>query len=514
LGKEFDSWSGAIPVSVSLNDLSTDDYSYARVKITNPIGVVFYKELSWNPTTGKFEGVIHPGSNYGLGCADPNVGVFQVEGQLSNAADFSEINYVASLKSFTTFIARRGYISYAEYDYPTFIPTWDTDHWHHEISTIKAFTAGGTYSNVAVAFPFHPITTEISNIAVTVDGTAVSQGNASSTSRAWWWNEDTHILYVQMASLGTGVVSIGIEFDSTTDLFATRLDRDWTTHIAFRDFYNGLVVSNQYLTTRIYGGGHEGAGMQVDLHTKLGDEEIGVDCIERVGIHVDDTTRTDNSGYYMFNIKWDKNEWPGYITSENDSIIIIENNSDATPTTGWVQGLQTGISAKRTLSFYAGEKFIKNNYQLTNNGETTRKFPFVWGREQWIQPDRNTNDQGRIYGDLVDRSVESSAVLNRWVLAYDTISFMNMGVIFKAAESDLVAYFLSTPALYTDSARWPITLIPGGETNNNTFFAKTWNEVAADETVEIDFWQWTDPTVDALAEITDSISADYSSVNG
>ena len=523
VGKNTDGWCGAVPVYMTLDNLSHDDYPYARAKVVTAGSQTFYVPMAWSSGNSRFEGVIYPGSNLGSGLADPTTGTFTITVQLDNNADFGSIAYSGEDVTFSTVITRRWPSSTA--NVPTaFIATYDTDHWNYVINDFSV-NAASAQNNVAVAIPFYPTTAAISNIAVTFDGAAVSGGSAASESNAWWWDTATHTLYIQFASLDTTYVHVDIAFDSDTDLFATRIDRYSTEHIYNPDrlFYNGLIFSNRYIVTAMFGGGFEGAGEQVDMQGTSGNVLLGLDCMERVAIHVDDTKNPDSSGYYTHNIKWKQTEWAAYITAQDNNSFTVVNNSDNTATTGWKPQLDNGVAVVRTQTFYAGERYIRNQYQITNGGESTRKYSLVWGREQWIDSaeesdSRATNDRGRFAGDASDRAIECSVAISSlssaWMVAYDNSSFGAMGIIFQVGNLPDNGYFLTEPPITTSAAEWPIVVTDKSTTENaNSFFDKSWATVAASASVSLTFWQWGGAYFDDWAAISAAISADYAELN-
>ncbi len=309
LGKAEDGWSGAVPVSATLSVIGNADYPYARARVTTPAAQTFYVPMNWNEGTSRFEGVIYPGSNYGRGCADPNTGTFAVRVELDDDPGFGSIDHYSDTSGFNTFITRRKSSKGTAYDYTDFNPVWNGDHWDYSISDLVIYAAAAK-SNAAVAIPFHPVTSSIGNIAVKFNGVAVPQGTAASTVDCWWWDAGQHTLYLQKASLSTTEVDVDLTFDSDTDLFATRYDRVNTADMGNREFYNGLMISNRYWTTFVYGGGHEHAGMQAESRAhEPGALDVSTDCMERIAVHVDNVARSDSSGNYSYDIKWKQQEW-------------------------------------------------------------------------------------------------------------------------------------------------------------------------------------------------------------
>ncbi len=523
LGKTEDSWCGAIPVHATLTALNQAEYPYARAKVMTPASQVFYAPLAWNSTLNRFEGTIYPGSNYAPGCADPTTGLFSVEVQLDNTADFSSIDYMGDAGGFNTFITRRKSSKGTAYDYTDFNPVWNVDHWDYSISDLVVY-ASAAKSNVAVALPFHPVTSNVGNFTVRFDGAAISPGSAASTNDCWWWEASTHTLYLQKASMGTGEVDVDLTFDSDTDLFATRFDRVNTGDMGNREFYNGLMLANQFWTTFVYGGGHEHAGMQAESRAhEPGAPDVTTDCMERVAVHVDNVARNDGSGSYSYDIKWEQQEWMSYIAAEDNGSLTLVVHSDDTPGTGWSQQLATGIAATRTQTFYAGERYIRQQYDFTNNGVAIREYPMIWGREQWLSSDRDTNDEGRYYGDALDRSIESRLGMNSlatpWMAAYDRGVFAAQGLIFQAADPARYGYFLSAAPLGATSfewvnygTEWRPDDNDSGSWASNTFFDKVWSGVAPGQQASFTFWQWFYDT-NSWDTIQTAIQGDYAELN-
>lgn len=501
VGKSTDSWCGAVPVYGTLTGgLSHENYPYARVKVDTPASQTFYASMSWDATDERFEGTIYPGSNYCNGCADPTTGTFTVTVQLDNDPNFGSIDYTDGT-SFSTYITRRKSSKDDSYDYTDPNPVWNTDHWDYTVSDFKLY-ASSTQSNVAIAIPFHPTTADINNLGVSFNGTPISEGSAESTTNAWWWDEATHTLYVQFASLSTEAsgVDVDITFTSDTDLWATRFDHVHTNGMGDRLFYNGLFIANQYLTTSVYGGGHENSGMQAESRAhEPGGADSSSDCMEREAVHVDNTIRADSSGSYSADIKWKQQQWADYLTSENNSQLVIETDSDDTASTGWAQQLDNDISAHRTITVYAQEIYLKNVYGLTNNDTSSHVYPFVWQREPWIGPDRDTNDVSRYYGDSSDVVLEKRNSMTSYdvplVTAYDNAVFTATSVCFKETDIDSSTYgVFATEAFLSNSspwAEWPISITDKGSTNLDQIgFEHTFSSVAADETVTYEFYHF------------------------
>ena len=447
LQKTSTGWAGAVPVYMELIGIDQASYPYARASTVTAASATLYSDMTWDSGDSRYEGVIYPGSNYCMGCDDPTYGTFTVTVQLDNNAGFPSVDYSDSAGTFTTSrtFKRSSLDNVTNTNYTDFNPVWNTDHWDWSIDDFGFTMQTGTGTNIAVAVPIHPDTAAISNIVVTFNGTSVSQGSAESTSNAWWWESGSHTLYLQFASLTTTLVNVDIDFDSDTDLFATRFNWVYTADMGSRDFANGMIIANQYLTAPIFGtpqadcSGNEceAAGMQAETRAhEAGGPDESTDCMEQIAVHVDDTARSDGTTYYQYDVKWKKTEWMNWPDEEDNDHFVVITNSDDTASTGWAQQLNNGIAAERTQTYYAGERYIKNVYEFTNNDSVSHKYPMVWEREQWHAIDRATNDAGRFEGDTSDRVVEERIALSSftcpWQTAYDTGTFINMGMIFDS----------------------------------------------------------------------------------
>lgn len=515
LGKTTDSWYGAIPVYMEVHgDISTSTYPYARAMVQTPISETYYTSMNWNNTTNRFEGVIYVGSWYCNGCADPNTGTYTVTVQLDNDPNFGSIDYSASAGNFSTFITRRwNAVSTSAMGYGTeFNPTWNESGGYWDYS-IEDFSLGGSASartNVAFAIPFHPTTANISNISVTLGGNSIPQGSPASTTDCWWWDSNTHTLYVQKASVAASTYyTVNLSFRSDTDLFMTRVDRVYTDNMDERLFSNGILFGNNYINTVVFGCGHEGEGEQIELTGRnfSNNDDVNLDCMERVAVHVDNTIRADTSGYYAADIKWKPNQCTNWIVSEDNDKIVWRVVSDDTPSTGWAQQLNNYISATRTQEFYANKRYLKNIYEFKNNDSNSHIYPMVWGREQWLGTDRNTNDRGRYAGDTSYRIPETHILMSTstlpetWFTTYDIGVYAAMGVIFQENASGRYGYFLTAAAL-TNASPWAEWVNYGSEyrvddqqtdatgESDNIFFDAVWNNVSPNQTVSLTFWQW------------------------
>jgi uncharacterized protein len=530
LGKTSDGWSGAIPVYMDVKGgIKSGLFRHARAQIVTPTQETCYTPMAWDEDTGRFAGTINVGSWYGNGCADPNLGAYTVTVQLDDSPDFKSIDYFNPIGvPFTTFVTRRWPGVPAKihcYD-AEFLPAWNVDHWDYRIHDFSVFTPWGgpkMQFHVAVAIPFYPTTARITNMAVTFDGASVPQGSAASTNDCWWWDEATHALYVQKAAIPKGGrYTVALDFDSDTDLFATRVDHIVNSGMGVvGPCLNGLVLANRYIHTALVGGQHELAGDQVATHARdlVAEGDINIDCAERVAVPVDDTMLADTSGKYDLHIKWRQDEWRDYILSEGNASIVARVHSDDTPATGWIQQLTNGIAVQRTQTYYAGKRYIKNVYTLTNKDGKPRKFPFVWGREQYIGIDGPGNDKGRFAGDTADRFTECrvpfASLPEPWFVAYDAKELAAMGVIFQKNDPADAGYFLYHTPL-RNIAEWPLAVATqrvDSTQNTCTFFEKVYPAVAPGASVNFTFWMW-GGDFSTWDEIQAAISADAREING
>ncbi len=532
LGKTSDGWAGAVPVYGTLTGgLSQGDYPYARAEVTTAASQTFYTDMTWDSGDSRFEGTIYPGSNYCMGCDDPTYGTFSVTVELDDNAGFSSIDYSSDAATFSTVrtYKRSSMDNVTNTNYTDFNPVWSTDHWNMSISDFGFAMQSGTGTNFAVAVPIHPDTSSPSNFTVAYNGSSVSAGSAESTSNAWWYNSTSHTLYLQFASLTTTLVDVDITFDTDTDLFATRFNWTYTADMGSRRYANGIIIANQYLTAPIYGlpqadcandNECEAAGMQAETRAhEAGGPDESTDCMERPAVHVDDTPVADNRTLgYRYDIKWKPTEWADWITEQDNNHFVIVENSDDTATTGWGQQLDNGIAALRTQTYYAGERYIKNVYAFTNNDSSSHKYPMVWEREQWHATDRQANDHGRFQGDtsdvVMEQRVSMSGYTCPWQTAYDSGTYINMGLVYDKNNLPDYGIFAVEPFLAPDTAEWPIgiTSSHGTQTTDQTGFEKTWSSVAPDETVSFTFWH-VHNAESSWANIESAMDADCAELN-
>ena len=530
LGKLEDGWCGAIPVAMELRSgVRHTVFRHARARVVTPAQETNYTPMVWNDAAGRFEGLIRVGSWYGSGCADPHIGAHAVTVQLDDDPQFRTIDHAHTIETpFTTFATRR----WAGIPAPThcfdaeFMPVWNVDHWDyriHDFSVYLPWGGGGARSRVAVAIPFHPATARIANLAVAFDGAAVPHGTAASTNDCWWWDDGTHALYLQKAAMPKGGrYTVSLDFESDTDLFATRVDNIVNSGLGVvRECLNGLVIANRRIHTCVAGGNHELAGDQVATHARdtVAEGDINIDCAERVAVPVDHVMRADDTKGYNLHIKWRQDEWRECLLSADNESLVVRVHSDDTPGTGWAQQLATGIAVTRTQTYYAGKRYIKNVYTLANRGDRPRVLPFVWGREQYIGIDGPDNDKGRFAGDQADRITECRVPIASlpapWFTAYDAKLKAAMGVIFRKDDPADHGYFLDHTPL-RDIKEWPLTVATqrvDSTQNTCTFFDKVYDAVAPGAAVEFTFWMW-GGDFSSWDEIEAAIAADARELNG
>ncbi len=544
LGKTLDGWGGVIPVYLSLDDsLNPAHYPYVRAQVTTPApeSEVHYTAMEWDAVNQRYEGEIKIGSWHCPGCVHPRAGDFQVEVQMDDQINFSSVDFADNPGTFQTFITRRR-SSLSRTELTDFNPIWNTDHWEYTIKELGLYQISGiTQSNVVVPIPFHPITSAVSNIGVTYGGVAVTEGGSTSTGDVWWWDIETHTLYLMFGSMltsdnDTNLVDVGITFNTDTDLWMSRYDHVETQDMGERLFYNGLMIANKSYTTFVYGGageyGHanwEGSGAQAESRVhEPGQDDDTMDCMERVAVHVNDVPTADGSGYYEYNIKWKQSQWKDYIVTENNNQMVIVVDSDDTPGTGWAQQIDSTkqVAVKRRQSFTAGKRSITNSYEITNNHPTlTHKLPLVWQREQWLSTkagsERQINDRGRFAGDTVDRTMEQRVRMNTlpepWLAAYDDAQFVALSIIFNNDDVDNSTYgvFASEAFLTTSSAEWPINITnPHAEQwAEQTGFEHTFEAVAPGETVKFRFSQFI-ADEESWQNIQNGVEVEFEELNG
>jgi hypothetical protein len=537
LGKTADGWSGAVPVYGTLTDISHDDYPYARAQVTTIASQVFYTDMTWSSGNSRYEGTIYVGSNICTGCDDPKTysGSFSVVVQLDNNSGFPSIDYSGSAVTFTTAVTlkRSSMDAATNTNYTDYNAAWSTDHWNISINDFAFSMNTGTGTNFAVAVPIYPTTSSPSNFTVAYNGSSISQGTAASTVNAWWYESTSHTLYLQFASLTTTLVDVDITFDNDTDLFATRYNWTMTADMGTRKGSNGLYIANQYLTTFYYGkplstadnnvacSGNECemTGMQAESRAhETGGPDESTDCMERIAVHVDDTPRSDGTGYYQYDTKWKQSETPSWIISQSNSQFVLETNSDDTASTGWAQQLNNGIAAKRTQTIYSGKRYIKNEYVFTNNGASAHKYPMVWEREQWHSTDRQTNDHGRFQGDTSDVVMEQRQSMSGyscpWQTSYDSGTYINMGMVYDANNLPDYGVFAVEAFLAPTTAEWPLSITNphATQTTDQTGFEKTWASVGVGSTASFTFWH-VHNAESSWANIATAMDADCDELN-
>lgn len=518
VNKSSESWFGETQIyGTPTGGLNPANYQ-ARAKITTPANgtdypsTVVYKDMTWNAGNSRWEATYKLDSDgYGAGLADPRTGAFTIQVQLDAEAPYfqsdGDAEYTADT-SFTSIIVRRrpSVNAAAPQNYTDFIPIWSVDHWNYSINEF-AIEATAVNTNTIIKYPVYPTTSTISNVSVTGTTVGLADGYAS------YWDSASHSIVFKIDVIN-GQRLVNVTFDSDTDLFGTRIDRYQTKDIGVRDFYNGLEISNSKLTAPIFGGGHEGAGEAVDLHAKDATTESTLDCMERVALWINDTVNIDSAGYYNANVKWKQTGWQNWITAQDNGKIVVENEEDDTATTGWKQKLDYGIDAHRKITFFAGENYDKHEYDFTNNGGASRKFSFVWGREQWLEgpgggtreindkgivPD-NTTDYNQVYPFAGFGTDPNTSLTKPWFTTYDTGSNYFMGAIFQNDFRPDNVYFDTgiAYASYTNYmpifntgtyANYPIPR-PGDlaqASAESHWFEKSWNPVGVSENKKFTF---------------------------
>lgn len=523
VGKASDGIGGAIPIAAQLvGGLSNSVFS-CRAKVLTAAGERYYTPMIWSAARSRFIGTIYPGSWFCKGCTDPTSGTYAVTAQIDSSSSFSSVDYADSSGTFSTFETWRWNSVDTQFDFTDFIPTWNGAAWDYVIDGLSVRAQNGTHCNTAVGIPFHPVTAAITISSVTIDGNVVQPGTAESTVNAYWWDTPTHTLYVQFDTLTTTYSVIDVRFTSSTDLFATRFDRKQTGKIGVRGFYNGLIVANRYITAETFGGLFEGAGEQVDVRGKEAGAtgEQSLDCMERIGVVIDDSLRMDTSGYYGANIKWNRNEWRTMLTSEDDNQITITNRCDTTYLSGWKGYDISRIYATKQHTYYAGKRFIRNDYRLQNRDNQSHELTFLCGKEQWMGTDHDANDKGRYAGDSTNRMLETKVAMASlpapYFYAWDSLSYGAIGFIFLRSNQADSGYFLTVPPLHETGREWPI-VVSNHHTmqNSNSFFTRYFGSTAVGQTKEFSFWVWAGDFAvsEGIAAIQTSIERDAIAIQG
>ncbi|HXK32288.1 MAG TPA: hypothetical protein VJ378_02370, partial [Candidatus Paceibacterota bacterium] len=171
-----------------------------------------------------------------------------------------------------------------------------------------------------------------------------------------------------------------------------------------------------------------------------------------------------------------------------------------------------------TQTFYAGKRYIKNYYELTNNDSVSHKYPMVWQREQWLSSDRATNDHGRYYGDASNATMETRYDMSGYscprMLTYDSGAYVATGIIFESSDPADYGVFAVEAFLSSSAPEWPINITNphSTQTTDQTGFEKTWSSVGAGQTVDFTFYHWHHDNT-SLSNLESAIDADCSEIN-
>jgi hypothetical protein len=521
--KTEENWIGVIPVIGLINEPTITN---GRVKVISGYGDTFYFPLSYDNIRNRFYGLVFIDSLW-ENKAKPNINALSITMETSQTNDFSTITKISTTNSFPLYSIFRRTSRDGGYTNTQFNPVWDGTKWQYSIKNFGVFTESITKNNSAIPIKFHPITSQITIKNVTINNLLIPNGNGFDTGSFWWWDNTKHTLYVQLDTVSNLIRDenylsfcsyIGVEFESDTDIFGTRYDVIETTNIAPRIFYNGLILANNYYCTSIMGDNGQGtAGKQVDTHVrKTGTAEpIVIDCMERVAVHVDDKVLClSDDTPYPANIIW-KGDWQNYINSENNYEIIIKTVSDPSK---WEQQKRTGISAERIISIRSNSRMGKQDYKLTNYGASIHKFPFVWGKEPWAGYDKQTNDRGIYSGDIiltnqVDCVKDITTLTNKWMLHYDSVKYVGMGIMFPQINTGKV-YFVRSAPIYKDppGAVYPIPVNVQSGTDVDSMFLETiFDSVQPNESVYISFYQG-QYSGNSFVDLYKKIDDDYSTL--
>lgn len=296
------------------------------------------------------------------------------------------------------------------------------------------------------------------------------------------------------------VARVDIEFDSESDLLATRIDRYQTGDIGLRNFRNGYLIWNRYIHTAIMGSGFSsphGPGCVVDLHVTdltTGDPH-SVDCMERVAVHLDNQGHNDGTGTYPSNVKWGGEALDWLQTADGSSMVFAF-------VSGGDYGLDEEVSVEREVEFYAGSRYFRHRYRVRNIDVVSHDFDFVWGREQWLYgtapgSNRQHRDRGLLPEDPAayggEHRFAPSQIDGNWGAAFDDASFYSIGMLFPRDTEEAMpsyTYFLCDPPLGNFTGEYPI--FPAGVCNDmpNIFFEKQLGVLAPGEFVDYKFYQW------------------------
>jgi len=362
----------------------------------------------------------------------------------------------------------------------------DETSFHHTIRDLGLIRSTSV-SNAQIRIPVFPVTNEISQLSVT--GAGVSNVSLEGNVIAFDCN-----------LTGSNVTRVTIEFDSPSDLAATRIDRYQTGDIGLRNFRNGYLVWNRYYHTAILGSSFttpHGPGCIVDHHVT--DLTTGVphtiDCMERVAVHLDNSARNDGTGTYPSNIKWDDDALSWMQSGNLDSILFRFES-------GGNYGRQDDVFVERHVEFYAGTRSFRHHYRIENVDAVSHDFDFVWGREQWLYGEGGSNrqngDRGILPNDAMNyggefRFVPGPAEGN-WFAAFDLSSFYSIGVLTpddSADELPSYVHLLCNPAISANATgEYPIS--PAGSCSNmeNLFFEKQIGVLEPGESASYEFYQW------------------------
>ncbi len=381
--------------------------------------------------------------------------------------------------------------------------------YHHEIRDV-GLVRSTSVTNAQIRIPILPLANEISG--VTVSGSGVSNVTVI----------DNVIAFDCDLSSST-VKRVTIEFDAPSDLAASRIDRYQTGDIGLRDFRNGYMIWNRYISTAILGSGFSsphGPGCIVDLHATdlVNGDSHTLDCMERVAVHLDNAADNDGTGSYQSNIKWggDALSW---LTSAELGSLVFDFVS------GGNYGLQDQVAVERRVEFSAESRAFEHRYVVRNIDDVSHDFDFVWGREQWLYSsapgsDRQEDDRGLLPNDPASYGGEHrftpAQIDGNWFAAFDQTSFYSIGVIFPEETEDAMpayAHLLCDPALGNFTGEYPIN--PSGSCSDmpNLFFEKRFGVLAPGAEASYTFHMWGGYGLDRQ-ELTDLIWQDADAIAG
>lgn len=358
--------------------------------------------------------------------------------------------------------------------------------YHHLIRDL-GLVRSTTVTNAQIRIPILPRENSISGLTVT------GAGVSNVTVR------DNVIEFVCNLA-GATVGRVTIEFDAPSDLAATRIDRYQTGDIGLRDFRNGYLVWNRYISTAILGSGYtspHGPGCVVDLHaTDLANgNSHTLDCMERVAVHLDNAAFNDGSGTYQSNIKWGGDALSWLVAADLGSL-------DFRFFSGGGYGLAGKVAVDRQVEFYSQSRYFRHRYAVRNIDTASHDFDFVWGREQWLYgsapgSDRQVGDRGLLPNDGASYGGEygfgPTQIDGNWFAAFDLSSFYSIGVILPQETAEAMpthAYFLCNPPLGNFTGEYPIN--PAGTCADmaNLFFEKQLGVLAPGDSTAYEFYMW------------------------